>query len=239
MLHSLCLNRSNMLITSQLIRISYSLVEILSSILTNSSLQLLRNSKELNLSLFLAASLLNLILESNNLLYFLVTKQDSLQDNLLRKLICTSLNHHYCITGTSNSQVEIRLLTLFYGRIDNELTINTAYTHASNWSKERNIRYSQCTGCTNHSCNLWSIIMLNRKNGSYNLNIISEALREQRANRTVDKTAAENCRLARTSFSLYKSARNLSYGVHLLFIIYCKREKVYTLSWLSRCCSGN
>ena len=239
MLQSLSLNSSNMLVTIQLIWVAYCSIQLVSSIGTNSLLHFLWYSKELNLSLSLAYSLLHLILESNDLLDFLVTEENGLQNNFLWQLISTSLNHHNCITGASNGQIQIRLLTLLNSRVDNKLPINTAYTHTGNRAHERNIRNSQSTGCTNHSCNLWCIVLLYGQYGSYNLYIISIALWEQRTNRTVNETAAQNCRLARTTFSLYKTARNLANGVHLLLIINGQREEINALTRLLRSGSSN
>ena len=241
MLHSFSLNIGNILITGQLIRVADSLIQLVSSVLTNSLFQLLWNSKELNLALLLATSLLDFILESNDLLDFLMTKEDSLQNNFFRKLISTSLNHHYCITGAGNGQIKVRNLTLLNIRVDNKLSINATNTNTSYWTKERNIGNSQSTGCTNHSRNLWSVVMLYGHNCSYNLNIITITLWEQRTDRTVNETAAQNGRLPWTSLSLYKTAWNLTNGVHLFFIIHSQREEINTLSWLirSRSCNQN
>ena len=239
MLQCLCLDSGNMLVTSQLIRISHCLIQLGSSILADSLLHVLRHSKQLDLALFLTYSLLHLILESNDFLNFLMAKENCLKDNLLRQLIGTSLNHHYRITGPGNSQVQVGSLTLLHSRVDDKLTINTAYPDTSYRAKERNIRNSQGTGSTNHSSNLRCIVVLYGKDGSHNLHIVSIALREQRTDRTVNQAAAQNSRLARTSLSLYKTARNLADSVHLLLIVNGQREEVNALARLLRSGSSN
>ena len=155
-----------------------------------------------------------------------MAKENSLQDNLLRQLVGTGLNHHNRITGTSNCQVQIRNLTLLHGRVDDKLTIYTTNTNTGYWAKKWNIRNSQGTGSTDHSSNLWSIVMLYGQYGGYDLHIVSIALWEQRTDWTVNQAAAQDGRLTRTTLSLYKTARNLAYGVHLLLVVNGQREEV-------------
>ena len=45
-------------------------------------------------------------------------------------------------------------------------------------------------------------------------------------------------REVRIALSLLESARELSYGIHLLLILYLEREEVDTVTWLSRCSTG-
>ena len=57
------------------------------------------------------------------------------------------------------------------------------------------------------------------------LNLGFVPLGKQRANRTIGQPRSENCCLGWPSFTLDKSARNLSGGVHSLFVIDRQREE--------------
>ena len=60
-----------------------------------------------------------------------------------------------------------------------------------------------------------------------------KTLREQRAERPVNESADQGLLLARTTFPLEESSRNLARGIRLFLVIDCQREKVF-----ARVCSS-
>ena len=237
MLHCVSINNSNIFVALELIRIADSLIKTFCSILTDSLFKCLRNLKELHFALFFSAGSHNITLELNNTLNLFMSEKDCLKNNILRKFICTCLNHHDSIMGACNGEVQIRNLALLNRRIDNKLTVNTAYANTCNRSVERNIRNTECAGSTNHSRDFRRIVLLNGHNRSDNLYVVAEALIEKRTNRAVNQTRAKNGGITRTAFSFDEASRNFSYRVHFFLIVNRQREKVHALTRLlrSRC----
>ena len=58
------------------------------------------------------------------------------------------------------------------------------------------------------------------------LNFIEEAIREERANRTVDQTARQRFLFARAAFTLKEPAGDLTCGIGLFNVVNGQREKV-------------
>ena len=145
MLHDIGIDIRNMGITVQLIRVTGSFIQTGHGIFTDALLQFLRNREQRNITLFLAAFFLYIILEVNDTLNFLVTKEDCIEDHVLWQFTGTSLNHHDGIMRAGNRQVQSRNLTLLLSRVDDEFIIDTTDTDAGNRAHERDIRNRQ--GC--------------------------------------------------------------------------------------------
>ena len=168
-----------------------------------------------------------------------MTIEDSVEDDVLRQLIGASLNHHDGVLGTCNRQVQRGNLALLFRRVDDELIIHTADTNAGNRAHERDIRNRQSCRSTDHSSKFRSIVLFNGQNRCHDLNIIAETFREQRTNRTVDESCAENGIARRTALAFDKAARNLTGSIHLLLIVNRQREEVYALARFSGSRSRN
>ena len=69
-----------------------------------------------------------------------------------------------------------------------------------------------------------------RVHGDDHLHLVLEAVREERANRTVDQARDQRLLLGRTAFALEIAARNLAGGIGLFLIVHGEGEEV--LAWL-------
>ena len=236
-LHGLSIDSGDVFIAVQLVRIADSSVEASLSEIADGLLHFSGNLEELNLTLLLAYLSNDTALELNDALDFLVTEEDGFEDYFLRQLVRTGLNHHDGIVGAGNGQVKVRLGTLLYGRIDDELTIYTADLYAGDGAIERDIGNTEGAGCTYHGSNFRSVVLLYGEDGSDDIYIIAEALREKRTNRAVDKTGPQNSAVAGTTFTLDEAAGNLAYGVHFFFIVNGKGEEVNAFARLLGCYS--
>ena len=134
MLHSFCINISNMRITIKLIRITCSFIKTIFRIVTNCRHQFLRNRKELSFPFFLTTFIADFILEFNYTFYLLMTKENSIQNNFFWQFISSGLNHHNSVIRTRDGKIQCRNFALFFRWINDKFIIYPSYPNTSNWS---------------------------------------------------------------------------------------------------------
>ena len=180
--------------------------------------QLLRNCTGL-IAVFLFPALSDdLIEESDDLLVYFMCFINSLDHLILRNLVGTGLDHDNLISCGSYCQLKVRNILLSQCRVHNILSIDQADLCRCTWAIKWNIRNTGSKGRTKHSRDLRVALRIYRHNHVYQCYIVSVILREQRTHRSVDNTRGKDCVLACLSLSLIETARDLSYGVHFLFI---------------------
>ncbi len=180
--------------------------------------QLLRNCAGLIAVLLFAALSNDLVEEFDDFLVYFVCLIDGFDHLILRNLIGTSLDHDNLVSCGSNGQLKVRNILLCQCRVHNELSINKTDLCSCAWTIKRNIGNAGCKGRTKHSRDLRIALRINGHNHVYQCDVISVILREQRTHRSVDNTRGKDRMLACLSLSLIETARDLSYGVHFLFI---------------------
>ena len=82
------------------------------------------------------------------------------------------------------------------------------------------------------------MFLISRQHGGDHLNVVSEALWEQRSDRTVDQARCQDRALTRPSFPLEETAGDLPGGVHALLDVDGEREEVDPLPRLAAGGSG-
>ena len=163
-----------------------------------------------------------------------MAEQDGVEDDVFRQLVGAGLNHHDGIVGASDGEVQSRDFALLFGRVDDKLIVDAADAHARNRSHERDVGDGQGARCANHGGELRRVVLLDGENGRDDLDVVAEALREQRADRAVNQTCAEDGVARRTSLALDKASRDLACRIHLLFVVNRQREEVDAFARLSR-----
>ena len=111
--------------------------------------------------------------------------------------------------------------------------------NASYRTEEGNIANAQRTRRANHARDFGGVIFVEADNRCDNLNVIAEAFREQRANRSVNQSAFENCACWRATFTLDKTAWDFACRIHFLFKVDSEREEVYAFARFGGHCSRN
>ena len=225
-----CFNLSYILFALQLVSVHQGVLQLLSTIFFNFSYQFSRRNVNRYFHLGLADFSNDFFLEFNQLLDYAMAKPNSVQHGFFGYFLRTCFNHQDSILGAGNSQIQLRNCCLSNSRVDDEFAINQAYTHTGDRTFKGNIRNRQCTGCTDHSRHIGSIVGVNGNSGSNDLYIVVIALGEHGANRTVNQAAGQNSLLAGTTFTFNKTTGDLTHSVHLFFKINSQREKVNTLT---------
>jgi len=149
-----------------------------------------------------------------------------------RDFIGSGFDHDDLFTGGRHCQVQIAVLPLLLGRIENEFSVNQAYLCHCAGSGKRNVGNAGCDSGTKHSHQLGAAGRIYGKHQVIQGYIISVILREQRAHGTVDNTARQNGVLAGLSLSFIEASGNLSYGIQLFFIFNAQREEINSFSGL-------
>ena len=167
-----------------------------------------------------------------------MAKENRFQHFVFRNFICTGFDHNDLLSGRSNSQIQIRDLSLCARRVDDKFTIHQTDRNSANRTIERDIGNGNCDGRSQHRKDLRLAVLINRKNRVDQRNIIAVILREKRTHGTIDAASSQNCIFAGTSFSFQETSGDLAHGVHFFFIIDREREEIDSLSGLFGMGSG-
>ena len=184
----------------------------------------------------LSNKLLLLLAEGCNCL---LAKCHSGEHILFGNLICTSLKHGNKGGRTAKLKVKVRVIALFIGWVNQELAgISVATnTDARKWSLKRNATNGQSSRSAHDRDGINSVYLISNKGSCNNLNLITEAIWEGWAQRTVNHTSSKGCLLGWTSLTLEVSTRNATNCVHFLNKINSQWEEVVILTLLGNHCS--
>ena len=78
---------------------------------------------------------------------------------------------------------------MLLGRVDDKFAVNASDVHTGNRSAKGNVADTKCTTRANHAGDFGRVILVEAKNRRDNLNVIAEAVGEERSNRTVNQSA--------------------------------------------------
>ena len=176
--------------------------------------------------------------EFDDLLVYFVSLENSLDHFCFRNLFCSCLDHDNFFTGGSNGQLQIGNILLSQGRVYDEFAVNHTDLGSGAGTIERNIGNAGSDGGTQHSDYFRVALGIYGHNQVIEGYVVAVVLRKQRTHRTVDDTGSQDCMLAGFSLSLVEAAGNLSYGVHLLLVLYAQGEEIDTLTGFVGCSGG-
>jgi len=114
----------------------------------------------------------------HDLLDFLMSIHDSIKHYIFGNLFSSCFYHSDSISGPGNSNVHLTDLRLGQGGIDYKFTINPTYHNSRNGSLKRYIRQGKRCRSPCKSCYILGVILINRKNGCHNMDIIPVTLRK-------------------------------------------------------------
>ncbi|CDD04939.1 putative uncharacterized protein [Ruminococcus sp. CAG:382] len=185
--------------------------------------------------LFLAYLSLDIVDECNKGLDCLMSLHDGFIHRVLVNFLCARFDHDNLFCGSRNGKFKIALCSLSRGGVDDDLAVNESDKHAADRSVPRNIRDGKRNGSADHSGNFGRAIRVDRHDHERENNVVSEVLREQRTNRSVDNTAGEYRFFGGASLSLEERAGYLADRIKSLFVIDGKREEVDAVSGSGGC----
>ena len=181
---------------------------------------------EERLALGLAGRLAELLLDVDERLERAVAEQDGLGHDVFGQELGARLDHHDRVPGARDDEVELGLLELAVGRVDDELAIDPADADGADGARERDLADGQRGRGGDGAEHVRLVLLVGREDRDDELDVVLVALGEEGADRTVGQAGGEGRRLGRARLALDEAARDLARGVHPLLELDREREEV-------------
>ncbi len=159
-------------------------------------------------------------------LHLLVTVYHGAQHHFFGKDGRFGLNHQHGIGSTGNYQIQIALRQFGGGRVQHILTVHVTHASSTDRAAKRDTGDGQCSRGTDHGNDVGGYGRIHGHYGRNDLNLIEEAFREQRTNRTVDQTGDEGLAFARTAFTTEETTRDTTSSIGTLLVVDGQREEI-------------
>lgn len=226
MFHRFFLRSSDITITAQLIRIEDRFLQGLGRKSLYILLDVFRNLREGQDTLFLTDLFDDLLLETADLLDGLMAEHDRIEDLFLRCFLRAAFDHHDRFFRAGHCHIHRGCRHLFLGRVDDILAIHASHADTGDRTVPRDIGNADGRRRADHAAQLRCIVIVDREHRRYDMDIISTSFIKQRTDRAIDQTRTQDGRIPRTAFTAKKSPRHLADSIHLLFIVDGQREEI-------------
>jgi hypothetical protein len=158
----------------------------------------------------------------------LVAELECLDESFLGHLVRGTLDHQHVLLGADVDQVERRGEHLLDRGIRDELALYLGDADAADWAVPRNVGdRERCAGTVDHQ-DVGLVDLVRREELADDLDLVEEALGEERTAGPVAKARGENLLLGRAAFPLEVTAREAACGRVFLAIVDGQREEVLT-----------
>ena len=136
---------------------------------------------EVRRALGLADGLAELLLDIDERLERAMTEQDGLGHHVLGQELGARLDHHDRVPGAGDDEVELRLFELAVGRVDDELAADATDANRTDRARERDLADRQRSRRGDRAEDVGLVLLVGRKDGDDDLDIVLVALGEERA----------------------------------------------------------
>ena len=174
----------------------------------------------------LADRLLELLLDVDEGLEGAVAEQDRLGHDGLGQELGAGLDHHDRVAGARHDEVELGLLELRVGRVDDELAADATDADRADRARERDLADRERGGRGDRAEDVGLVLLVGREDRDDELDVVLVALREERADRAVGQAGGQGGGLRGAGLALDEAARDLARRVHALFELDREREEV-------------
>ena len=136
------------------------------------------------------------------------------------------LDHRDRLGRAGDDEVQVGLLDLLQGRVDDEVIPDEPDAHGADRAQERQVGDRQCGRCPVDAQDVVRVDLVDAHDRRDDLDLVAEALGPERPDRPVGHARGQDRPLARAALALDEPAGNLAGGVHALFNIDGQREEV-------------
>ena len=155
-----------------------------------------------------------------------MAEQDRLGHDVLGQDLRAGLDHHDRVARAGDDQVELGLLELAGGRVDDELAVDPADAHGADRAVERDLADRQRGRRGDRAEDVGVVLLVRREDRDHELDVVLVALGEERPDRAVRQAGGQDRGLRRARLALDEAARDLARGVHPLLEVDREREEV-------------
>ena len=167
----------------------------------------------------------------------IMREHDGAEHDFFRKLVGFGFNHHHCIVGSGDDEVEIAFGNLLVSRVKDILSIEVTDARCADRAHEGNTRNGECCRCSDHREDIGLVFAIIAQNLSDSIDFIVETFGEKRTDRTVDKARNQRFLFGGATFTLEKATGDAACSRIFFLIVNGEREEI--LPFLHRLCRGN
>jgi hypothetical protein len=138
------------------------------------------------------------------------------------------LDHQHGGFGAGDDEVELAVLELAQGRAQHVLAVDVTDAGGADRAVERHAGNRQRSGGADHRRDVGIDFRVQRHHRGDDLDFVVEAIREQRADRTVDQAGGQRLLFGGTPFALEEAAGDTAGSVGLFLVIDGQREEILT-----------
>ncbi len=118
-----------------------------------------------------------------------VAEADGAEHDVLGQLLRLGFHHQHAFGGAGDHQVELAVLHLLGGRVQDVLAVDVADAGGGDRAEERDAGQGQRGRAADHRDDVGVVLQVVAEHGGDDLHLVAEALGEQRADRAVDQAA--------------------------------------------------
>ena len=137
-----------------------------------------------------------------------------------------AFDHDDLLTIADIDEVEVAVLAVRVGRVDNKLAIDAADANGADWACERNVRNTKRGGGAVDRENVRVILTIRTQEERDDLGVVEVALGEERAQRTVGHAGGEDFLFGGTAFALEITAGEFANCGGLFLVFNGERKEV-------------
>src|SRR4051812_39187080 len=149
---------------------------------------------------------------------------DSAKHGFFAHAFRAGFHHHDAFYASNHHDVDRALRHLGVSRVGDELTIDLSHADRAYRAVERDIGNGQRGAGAVDGSNVRIVFVVSGHDERNDLRLISERLREQRTDRTVDHAAYKDLALAGAAFTLDEASGDSSTGVGVFAVVNGERE---------------
>src|SRR5579863_3977426 len=158
---------------------------------------------------------------------FGVPELDRVNNNLFADFFRARLDHHNAIGSADDHDVQRALAHFIVGRINNELAVDLADAHGSDWTEKRNFGKGERAGSAVDSEHVGIVAGVSGENEGDDLSLALESLGKHRTHGAIDLAAGEHFAVAHAAFALDEASGKASTGIGVFAVVDGEREKIY------------
>ena len=153
-------------------------------------------------------------------------EDDRAEHDFFGQLGSFRLDHQDGVLGSRNDQVQLRSRSVLLARVQQVLAVLVANARRADRTLERHARQRQRRRAAQQRRNVGIDIRIQRDDRGHDLDVVVEAVREQRTHRTIDQARGQRFFFSGPAFALEEAAGDAARGIGLLDVIDRQREEI-------------